>query len=147
TDAAGVLENLRVVNVHCVIEVEAEHPTLRLDTPTGPVPAEEARPGEALSVVNARLCLQAASPAVDQDTGVLPVDGKTPAETPTASTAASPPGGLVRRDKRLVVVDGADQGQTFMLPESGTVTLGKDRKHADIILHDLYVAKAHCRLK
>ncbi|HEX5272340.1 MAG TPA: FHA domain-containing serine/threonine-protein kinase, partial [Gemmataceae bacterium] len=35
----------------------------------------------------------------------------------------------------------------FVLPETGTVSLGKDRKYADFILHDLYVARAHCRLK
>ena len=52
-----------------------------------------------------------------------------------------------RLKKRLLVIDGADQGQVFVLPDTGTVTLGKDRKYADVILHDLYVARAHCRLK
>src|SRR5437764_14962906 len=32
------------------------------------------------------------------------------------------------------------------LPESGAGTLGKDRKYADFVLHDLYVARIHCVL-
>jgi hypothetical protein len=48
---------------------------------------------------------------------------------------------------RLFVIDGGNQGQWFPLPESGTVTIGRERKHADIALHDLYVARVHCRLE
>jgi serine/threonine protein kinase len=49
--------------------------------------------------------------------------------------------------RRLVVVDGADQGQFFPLPESGTVSVGNSRRHCDICLHDLYVARVHCHIE
>jgi pSer/pThr/pTyr-binding forkhead associated (FHA) protein len=49
--------------------------------------------------------------------------------------------------KRLMVVDGADKGQFFFLPDDGTVTVGKSNKHADIVLHDLYVARIHCEVR
>lgn len=49
--------------------------------------------------------------------------------------------------KRLRVIDGADQGQSFWLPASGTVLLGNSRKHCDICLHDLYVGRVHCHLE
>jgi len=48
--------------------------------------------------------------------------------------------------RRLLVIDGADQGQSFVLPETGTVLIGNSRKHVDICLHDLYVARVHCEL-
>ena len=38
--------------------------------------------------------------------------------------------------KHLVVIDGADQGRSFALPETGTVTIGKNKKHADIVLNE-----------
>jgi serine/threonine protein kinase len=44
--------------------------------------------------------------------------------------------------RRLVVIDGADQGQCFVLPEAGTVVVG-NRRNCDICLHDLYVARSH----
>ena len=47
---------------------------------------------------------------------------------------------------RLFVVDGANQGQSFVLPLEGTVTVGRSQRHADIILHDLYVARVHCEV-
>ena len=47
---------------------------------------------------------------------------------------------------RLFVVEGADKGRFFMLPEAGEVTIGSSRKNADIALNDLYVARLHCQL-
>ncbi len=47
---------------------------------------------------------------------------------------------------RLLVIDGADQGRFFRLPEAGTVLLGNSQRHADICLHDLYVGRVHCEL-
>src|SRR5262249_5809502 len=49
--------------------------------------------------------------------------------------------------KRLLVIDGADRGQPFYLPEAGVVTLGNNGKQADIVLHDLYVARVHCQVE
>jgi serine/threonine protein kinase len=33
-----------------------------------------------------------------------------------------------------------------LLPETGTVTIGQSNKHADIVLHDLFVARIHCEI-
>ena len=48
---------------------------------------------------------------------------------------------------RLYVVEGADKGRFFMLPEAGEVTIGSSRKNAEIALNDLYVARLHCQLE
>src|SRR5262245_11411514 len=47
---------------------------------------------------------------------------------------------------QLFVVDGADAKRAFPLPESGSVLIGNSHKHADICLHDLYVARVHCQI-
>lgn len=47
---------------------------------------------------------------------------------------------------QLFVVDGADAKRVFPLPESGSVLIGNSHKHADICLHDLYVARVHCHI-
>src|SRR5262245_1368922 len=48
---------------------------------------------------------------------------------------------------RLLVIDGADQGRDFPLPAAGTVLVGNSRKHADVCLNDLYVARVHCHVE
>jgi hypothetical protein len=48
---------------------------------------------------------------------------------------------------QLLVIDGADQGQTFLLPQADTVLIGSSKKHAYICLHDLYVARVHCQVE
>jgi serine/threonine protein kinase len=45
---------------------------------------------------------------------------------------------------QFLVVDGANKGQIFPLPEKGVVVIGSSQKDADIWLHDLYVQRAHC---
>jgi Protein kinase domain/Inner membrane component of T3SS, cytoplasmic domain len=141
-NASTVLQNLRVVNVHCVLEVEGDHVTVRNDEPAGPGMPREMRPNEVHHANGSELCLQvAAAPTVVKEPGLAPVE-----EPAASSPAASNQSGL-RLKKRLLVIDGADQGQVFILPDTGTVTLGKDRKYADIILHDLYVARNHCRIR
>ena len=49
--------------------------------------------------------------------------------------------------RRLKVIDGADQGHNFWLPETGTLLVGSNSKHCDIVLHDLYVSRVHCHLE
>jgi pSer/pThr/pTyr-binding forkhead associated (FHA) protein len=138
-NASTVLQNLRVLHVHCVLEVEGDHVTVRSDEPDTPGTPREMRPGEVHHSSGTELCLQGgAAPAPEPAPA-------TPAAAPAASAAPAYAGPKLK--KRLLVIDGADQGQVFILPETGTVTLGKDRKHADIILHDLYVARAHCRIR
>ena len=48
---------------------------------------------------------------------------------------------------QLLVIDGGDQGQYFPLWDEGIITLGNSRKNADIVLHDLYVARVHCQIE
>jgi pSer/pThr/pTyr-binding forkhead associated (FHA) protein len=144
--AATVLQQLRVRHVHCVLEVEGDHVTCRSDAPGAAGVPHEMRTGEALQADGSRLCLQATE-AAEEDVGLLPVET---APAPAAGPAPAAPAAAEsssRLRKRLLVVDGADQGRSFPLPESGTVTLGKDRRHAEITLHDLYVARVHCLLE
>lgn len=49
--------------------------------------------------------------------------------------------------RRLKVIDGADQGHSFLVTDQGVVTVGSNAKHAEICLHDLYVARTHCQLE
>jgi hypothetical protein len=49
--------------------------------------------------------------------------------------------------KRLLVIDGADKGQSFLLPEAGAVLIGNSRRNTDICLHDLFVARVHCQVE
>jgi hypothetical protein len=127
-NASTILQNLRVLHVHCVLEVEGDPVTVRNDEPDSPGTPREMRSGEVHHSNGSELCLQGAA-------------------APAPETAEPPPPAGPRLKKRLVVIDGADKGQVFVLPDTGTMTLGKDRKYADIILHDLYVARSHCRLK
>jgi hypothetical protein len=66
--------------------------------------------------------------------------------TPPAKHSTSPTEGenLVRR---LKVIDGADQGHSFLVPEQGIVNVGSSSKHSEICLHDLYVSRVHCQLE
>src|SRR5437763_6318077 len=48
---------------------------------------------------------------------------------------------------QLFVVDGADAKRVYPLPEAGSVVIGNSHKHADICLHDLYVARCHCHIE
>lgn len=48
---------------------------------------------------------------------------------------------------RLQVVDGADTGRIFPLPEAGSVIIGNSHKYSDICLNDLYVARVHCQIE
>jgi serine/threonine protein kinase len=48
---------------------------------------------------------------------------------------------------QLLVIDGADKDRFFPLPNEGLVSIGSSRKNADVVLHDLYVARVHCELR
>ncbi len=119
-----------------------------------PAPRQELRLGETFHAGQADLRLEPAAPdsptapapAAEDDTLGLAED--LPAEEAAPPAEQRPaPSGEARVVKRLVVIDGADQGRYFPLPDSGTVSIGKDQKSADIILHDLYVSRVHCELR
>jgi eukaryotic-like serine/threonine-protein kinase len=47
---------------------------------------------------------------------------------------------------RLLVIDGADQGSFYLLPEGGKILVGNRQKQANICLNDFYVAPVHCEV-
>jgi serine/threonine protein kinase len=49
--------------------------------------------------------------------------------------------------RRLLVIEGADQGRCFPLPDQGAIILGSSDKHCDICLNDLYAARVHCQIE
>jgi pSer/pThr/pTyr-binding forkhead associated (FHA) protein len=170
--ADTVLEHLRIKRIHCELEVEGDHVALR-GNDNKPGAPREVLPGEVFDTGGSRLQfadssaeLSAVSPsslaAEDSQPPVMPLEepvrmfGDDDDEMPRlreAEEEASPPEEKEEKPaqpnlrKRLLCFDGADQGQSFLLPESGVVTVGKDRKHADIYLHDLYVSRVSCEIK
>lgn len=137
-NAEAVLRGLSISRIHCEIEVEEDLVVVGSpETTTGKAPdnppfRHELHTGQAVHVGHANLCLEGARAAPGSETAAV------------AASPASPPGRLI---KRLLVIDGADQGRSFSLPESGTLTIGKSHKCSDIILHDLYVSRVHCQLQ
>jgi hypothetical protein len=142
-NAEALLQSLRVARIYCELEVEGE-PSVPGGSQGPPRPLQA---GEVFEVGACQLRVEtepsapAAEHADEQPAGVK----AGPAPEGLAAAAYSPSG--TGEPKRLVVIDGADQGKTFRLPLSGTITLGKSRKHAEIVLHDLYVSRLHCQLE
>jgi pSer/pThr/pTyr-binding forkhead associated (FHA) protein len=152
-NAEGVLRGLRISRIHCEVEVD-DDPVVVSNAPAGGLSfRKELHLGDTLQLGRARLRLEAgadegaAMPRLSLDeTDDMPglVEDEQPPEPPAPVEDDIPATALV---KRLMVVDGADKGQFFFLPDDGTVTVGKSNKHADIVLHDLYVARIHCEVR
>jgi pSer/pThr/pTyr-binding forkhead associated (FHA) protein len=124
-----VLSPLRVVRIRCEVEVE-EGPVVVDNDPTtedAPPRGHELQPGDALRVGPVHLRLVAS--------GAL-------AGAAAATNGAAP----AAVGKRLLVVEGADEGKVFPLGDVGPIAIGNSHKHAQIVLHDLYVARVHCEL-
>src|SRR6266404_6866728 len=49
--------------------------------------------------------------------------------------------------KRLHIIDGADKGRIYTLPEAGTVIVGNSHKNTDICVHDLLASRVHCEFQ
>lgn len=130
-----VLRNLRVVAVRCEVEVEDE--LVVAGNPATLTSRRELRPGEDLRI--GRSHLRFTGPAA-----AGPGPATTPAAEPEAPAARTGTAPLL---KRLLVVDGADRGRAFRLPETGTRIVGKGSSQADIRLNDLYVSRTHCAIK
>jgi pSer/pThr/pTyr-binding forkhead associated (FHA) protein len=168
-DAELILRNLHVARIHCELDIEDEQVVVRgVKAPLGQKPLyQEMHPGEALHAGHSALRLEpiaqetgasAAPPkgsekmkddtslGIADDLALAPIDGGANTAGGTATALAPQPiaGQLL---KQLVVIDGGDQGRVFVLPESGVCTIGKSSKHADIVLHDLYVSRVHCELQ
>ncbi len=131
-NAEAVLRGLHITRIHCEVEVEEDLVVVgNPETVTGDGSfRQELHPGEVFHTGHSHLRLGGAS-------GPAPAAGPKP--------VASPP--QTQTMRRLLVIDGADKGRFFPLPETGNLMIGKSHKACDIILHDLYVARVHCQLQ
>src|SRR5207302_1199494 len=120
---------LKVVRFHCEVEFEDDRDLIQIDE-TGVLHPRAFRLGTTLQIGRSQLSL------VATDTAAAPAAAVEP------SADAAP----VIGPRRLKVVDGGDAGQSFALPDAGTVTVGKPDGAADVGLHDFYAAKVHCSL-
>lgn len=163
THAEAVLKDLHIRRIHC--EVEVEEDLVVVAAQAAPVngkgtPPQGLHPGEVLHIGHSHLRLERnANDDLVRDDLPLPIDDvgggdrsleeelREPEVAPAdslAPAAATPLGKLI---KRLTVIDGADKGRFFFLPESGSMTIGNSNRNAEIVLHDLYVARVHCSLE
>jgi hypothetical protein len=135
-----VLDSLRVVRIHCEVEL-ADGPLVvgnELAAVGAPTRGQSLHPGHALQLGHSRVRLVQATPApaaAAETTDEVPSVTVTPEPQPT-----------VDMPRRLLVVDGADRGASYPVPDNGRVTVGNNLKYAEIVLHDLYVARVHCEL-
>ena len=165
-DAEAVLRDLHISRIHCEVEVEEDlvlicNPQNAPGQGTdGAAPSRELHPGEAVQVGRSHFNLAgtAESLAVEEATvpelNVLPdfpddilvEEGNqtAAAPTPAAKQSSETHPHLV---KQLFVIEGADRGRAFILPESGMIVIGKSKKNAEIVLHDLFVSRAHCQIE
>jgi hypothetical protein len=152
-NAEAILRDLRISRIHCEIEVDEDAVVVSNNTAekAGSPSTYELHPGEALEIGRSRLRLEAAPEDAPAPTLTLPDSDELPGLQEEASDeqGAAPDAALAEQalKKRLVVIDGADQGHIFVLPEAGITTVGHSAKHADVILHDLYVARIHCEIR
>jgi len=104
----GVMRGLKVVRFHCEVEFEDDRDLIQIDE-TGVLHPRAFRVGTTLQIGRSQVSLVATEP------GAAPTAVAEPA--PEATSDSGP--------RRLKVVDGGDLGQSFPLPETGTVTVGK----------------------
>jgi hypothetical protein len=142
-----VLRDLHVLSIRCEVEVEEDVFLGDVATESGPradnpLSRRQLHPGQSHQVGGSLLRLESASgddtPPPAEDEPPQPQQAEEPDQ------ADEPAGALV---KQLSVFDGADRGRTFRLPESGTVNIGNSPRHANFVLHDLYVSRVHCLLE
>ena len=150
THPEGVVRDMRVLRIRCEVEVEDDRESVQVDEP-GVLAPSALRAGAAVKLAHAELSLAGETvldmPALAAAVTPPPADDFLQLDLalgggdsgPASSTTEAP--AIVAR--RFKVIDGGDQGRSFMLPEDGTLSLGKPG-HADIGLHDLYVSKVHC---
>jgi pSer/pThr/pTyr-binding forkhead associated (FHA) protein len=131
------LRELRVRRIYCEVELDQDAVVVSKPAAAAGQPGvqREIRVGQAVRAGHTHLHLQA--PPAEEEEQEQPA----PAAAAAPPAAAPPPEGTV---KRLRVIDGADLGRAFRLPETGSMTIGRSSKTADVILHDLYVSPAHC---
>jgi pSer/pThr/pTyr-binding forkhead associated (FHA) protein len=156
--AEAVLPKLHISRIRCEFEVDEDlvvvrNPKSALSQASGGGPLhQELHPGQSLQIGHSHLRFaQAAEAAAMPESNVLSDFNDEmlveDTEQPDPASASSDADANVRLLKRLVVVDGADKGQVFVLPEVGTISVGKSKKSCEVVLHDLYVSRVHCNLQ
>jgi hypothetical protein len=161
-NAEAILRNLHISRIHCEVEVE-EDLVLICDPErkpgqeaSGPPLRCELHLGEGLQLGHSHFHFGAApgGEAESESTvlanftdEIIVEDEQKPAEKPAPAAVASSATAAPRLVKQLFVIEGADRGRAYILPEYGTITIGKSKKNAEIVLHDLYVSRAHCSLE
>ncbi len=165
--AEAVLRNLHISRIHCEVEVDEDIVVIANAVPAAGQAAgdsplrRELHPGESLQVGHSKFQLggatgpRAESVAAEAEpttllTGfsdeIMVEEAKKTGEG-TAAAAANSTATHMRLAKQLFVIEGADRGRAFILPEYGSITIGKSKKNAEIVLHDLFVSRAHCSLE
>jgi pSer/pThr/pTyr-binding forkhead associated (FHA) protein len=141
--AGLVLGNLRIVRLHCEVEVE-ESPVLLANGSGASSAAQGAlQPGQVLNAGGSYVSLMGTTDtAADAEDGDIALADESQL-TPTADESPAAHG----TNKRFFVVDGADKGRVFPLNVTGRIAIGKSSNHADIVLHDLLISRVHCELQ
>src|SRR5579872_1169722 len=111
----GVARNLRITRIHCEVEVDDDRDSMAIDEP-GVLSPRSLFPGTAVQLGHSHLLLVSATQAVEKAPERATVEIAASETVPTTTSGMS---------KWLKVVDGANQGRLFKLPEAGTVTVGK----------------------
>src|SRR5262245_20034887 len=119
-DGERAFESLKVLRIHCVIDIETDGVTLRGDEDEDP------------QVLELGDVLEGASR--------IRVQGATGGQSSIIR-------GGIKLKKRLLAIAGPDEGQEFPLPDSGFIALGKDRAHVNIFLRGLRVDRVHCHVR
>jgi pSer/pThr/pTyr-binding forkhead associated (FHA) protein len=132
----GIARDLRITRIHCEVEVEDDRDTMPIDEP-GVISPRVLRSGTAVQLGHSHLLLVSTVPAIE----------KIPDQAQIETATAEPIAAMAGQARWLRVVDGADHGRLFRLPENGTLTIGKNGKQVDIGLDDMYVAKTQCSLQ
>ncbi len=137
THTEGIARDLRITRIHCEVEVEDDRDSMAIDEP-GVLSPQSLFPGKTLQLGHSHLQLVSATPRIEK-----PLDQPAVAHTNNEPALAMTAG----TSRWLKVVDGANQGRLFRLPDLGTMTVGKTGKQVDIGLDDLYVMKTQCSLE
>lgn len=166
-NAEAILRDLHISRIRCEVEVD-EDPVVICDGETasdsetrGLTQRRELQPGETLHVghsyfkIGDAATTETAKAAAEPESNILSnfsdelqlEETNPPDAAPAPANDSSSAATSAHLVKQLHVIEGADKGKTFLLPEAGTITIGKSKRNAEIILHDLFVSRAHCELE
>ncbi len=154
-EAGGlVLQDVRVRHIRCEVEIE-DGPVVVHGDPAAPA-GRELHGSEAMPVAAAKLRVSLTGEAAPEPVAVVAARVAPAAEmrAPAAAAATAAPAAVSPAiapqpvlARRLLVIDGADQGRSYPVPTSGRILIGRTPRVADIVLHDLYVSRVHSQLQ